>query len=278
MRKASGYLDGGLQHAAGVVAQVQDQALETALVVLAQLVQRLDHFLAGVDLELGDAQVGVAGFEDLALDTLDLDDGALEFDVERSAAIADDGQGDRGAGLAAHAVDRFGHRLALGRLAVDLHDQVAGLDAGAGRGGVVDRRDHLDEAVFAADLDAQAAELAAGAFLQLGEVLRAEVGGVRVEVAEHALDGVLQQGLVVHWLDIGGLHPVENLGEGTQLVEGQRGTATVGQWRGVGRGVGSLGRARAEQQGQRQGGGTEAMQHVQLLITSSAPIPVRGTR
>ena len=57
-----GYLDGGLQHAAGVVAQVQDQALETALVVLAQLVQRLDHFLAGVDLELGDAQVGVAGF------------------------------------------------------------------------------------------------------------------------------------------------------------------------------------------------------------------------
>jgi hypothetical protein len=52
---------------------------------------------------------------------------------------------------------------ALHRLAVDAHDQVAGLHAGALRRRVVDRGDDLDEAVLHADLDAEAAELAAGA-------------------------------------------------------------------------------------------------------------------
>jgi hypothetical protein len=89
--------------------------------------------------------------------------------VERVAAIAHQGQGDFLADLAAHLVHGFGHGLAAGRLAVDLDDEVAGLHAGLGGRGVVDRRDHLDEAVFGADFDAQAAEFAAGAFLQLGK-------------------------------------------------------------------------------------------------------------
>ncbi len=82
------------------------------------------------------------------------------------ATVAYQGQGDLLADLAAHLVHGFGHGLATGRLAVDLDDQVASLDAGLGRRGVVDGRDHLDEAVFGADFDAQAAEFAAGAFLQ----------------------------------------------------------------------------------------------------------------
>ncbi|MCY1354601.1 hypothetical protein D9M69_409860 [compost metagenome] len=217
-----GDLHGGLQHAAGVVAQVEDQPAEAAFVFLAQLGQGLADFFAGIDLELGDAQVAVAFLEDLALHALDLDRGAGQFHVERLAAAAHQGQDNLAAGLAAHLVHRLHQRYALGRLAVDLHDQVAGLDAGLGRRGVVDGRDHLDEAVLGADLDAQAAELAAGALLQLLEVFRFQVGRVRVEVAEHALDGVFQQGLVIHGFDVGGLDAVQHLGEGPQLVQRQR--------------------------------------------------------
>ncbi|MOA11298.1 hypothetical protein D3C78_1312320 [compost metagenome] len=44
---------------------------------------------------------------------------------------------------------------------------------------------------------------------------------MRVEVAEHALDGILQQGLVVYRFHIGCLDPVHDLGEGAQLFERQ---------------------------------------------------------
>ena len=135
-------------------------------------------------------------------------------------------------------------------------------DAGLGRRGVVDGRDHLDEAVLHADLDAQAAEFAAGAFLQLSECLGLEVGRVRVEVAEHALDGVLQQRLVADRLDVGGLDAVHHLGEGAQLIQGQGRLAARRRCRRGGR-LGSLQGWSAEQQpkGQGQAGGAKAMRH-----------------
>jgi hypothetical protein len=79
-------------------------------------------------------------------------------------------------GLAPHQLDRFVQRHALHRLVVDLDDQVARLDAGPKGRRVLDRRDHLDEAVLGADLDAEAAELALGADLQLLEGLGVEIG------------------------------------------------------------------------------------------------------
>lgn len=126
------------------------------------------------------------------------------------------------ADLAAHFVHSFGHGQAVGRLAIDLDDKVARLDAGFAGGGVIDWRDDFDIAVFRADFDAQAAELAAGAFLQLGEVFGAQIRRVRVKVAEHALDGVLQQGLVVYRFNIRGLDAVHDLGKCTQLFQRQR--------------------------------------------------------
>ena len=42
-----------------------------------------------------------------------------------------------------------------------------------------------------------------------------------VKVAEHAFDGVLQQGLVVHRFDIRGFDPVHDLGKGAQLFQRQ---------------------------------------------------------
>src|SRR5690606_12438584 len=180
----------GLQHAAGVVAQVQDQAVEFLAVFLAQSCQCLAHLRAGVDLELGDTQVAIAWFEQLALDAGDLDDCARQFDVEGLAALAHQRQVDFAAWLAAHHPHSLDHRQALGRFAVDLDDQVASLDAGSGCGSVIDGRNHLDKAVLDTDFDAQATELPAGAFLQLGEGFRLKIGRVRVEIAQHALDGI----------------------------------------------------------------------------------------
>ena len=60
----------------------------------------------------------------------------------------------------------------------------------------------LDEAVFHADFDAQAAELALGADLQVLEGVGVEIGGVRIEVGEHAGDGIGDELLVVDRLDV----------------------------------------------------------------------------
>ena len=60
-------------------------------------------------------------------------------------ALAQDGEGDRRVDRAAHLLDGLLERQALHLLAVEVRDEVAGLDAGAGGGRAVHRRDHLDE-------------------------------------------------------------------------------------------------------------------------------------
>ncbi|MNH16121.1 hypothetical protein D3C79_757510 [compost metagenome] len=77
---------------------------------------------------MGDTDVAVAVLKQLALDAFDLNDRTGQGHVERRAAVAYQSQGDLLANLAAHFVDRFGHGLATGRLAVDLDDQVTSLD------------------------------------------------------------------------------------------------------------------------------------------------------
>ncbi len=105
---------------------------------------------------------------------------------------------------------------------IDLDDQIPRLDAGPRGGGIVDRRDDLDEAVLLPHFQPQTAELAGGGVLQALEGLGFEVGRVRIKPFEHAADGIFQQGGVVHLLHIGGPDPLQHLGEGPQLVQGQR--------------------------------------------------------
>ena len=127
-----------------------------------------------------------------------------------------------GAGLAAHLLDRLGQRHAARRGVVDLDDQVAGLDAGAERGRVLDRRDDAHDAVLDADLDAEAAELALRGDLQFLERLGVEEVGVRVEPAHHAVDRFLDELVVGDRLDVVALDLAEDRREELQVLVGDR--------------------------------------------------------
>ena len=213
----------GVEHAAGVVAQVQHQTLELAVVLFLQFVDGVGQILAGVGLEVGDAQIAEAILETAVAHALYLDDVAGNGDLEGPfLAFTDDGEGDVGAHLAAHDVDRFTQGHALDGLLVETDDQVAGLHAGALGRGIVDGGDDLDEAVFHADFDAEAAEFAAGAHLQILEAVGVEIAGMGVEAGEHAADGIFQQLLVADGFHVVLLDAGEDLGKGAQLVEGQR--------------------------------------------------------
>jgi hypothetical protein len=179
---------------------------------------------AGVGLfaEAGDAQIGDVRAFEAAADRLDFHDRPGQRHLERLLVAALDGELDAGIDGTAHLVDRLGEREAHDRLAVKLDDEVAGLDPGARRRGVVDRRHHLYEAVLHGDFDAEAAEFAAGLHLHLVEALGVEIARVRVEGGEHAVDGILHQLLVGHLLDIVGADLFEDVAEQPQLLIGVR--------------------------------------------------------
>jgi hypothetical protein len=116
------------------------------------------------------------------LDALDLDHGASQGQRQRLAfAFAHDGEDDVGAGLAAHFLDCVVQGHALDRGVVQFDHQIAAFDARLECGRVFDRGDDLDEAIFHADFDAQAAKFALGANLEFLEGFVIQIGGMRVE-------------------------------------------------------------------------------------------------
>src|SRR6266571_669579 len=137
-------------------------------------------------------------------------------------AFAHDGEPDARLGLAAHALHRIVEAHALHRGVVQLDDEIAGLQPRPESRCVLDRRDHLDESVLHADLDAQAAELALGADLKLAERFLVQVGRMRIEPGEHAADRFGDELLVLDRLDIVVFDRAEHLGKGAQLVHRQR--------------------------------------------------------
>ncbi len=137
-------------------------------------------------LELGDAHVGDAVVQHLAAHAAHLDD--VAHDDESPTACP----GPCGAvvstigvlGLPRISLTASLSIMPLVGLSSILRDQVARHDARARGRGVFDGRDDLDAAVFAADLDAQAAELALRLALHFLERVGVQVGGMRVEVAD----------------------------------------------------------------------------------------------
>ncbi len=222
-----------VEQPARIVAQVEHIALHVvrAAHLLLHLQDALLQVLEGLLGELGHAQHAHIAL-DPALGRGDLDVGAGDHDVEGLVgAFAHDGDGDVRADRPAHLVHRVREGQAQHALAVDMGDEVVGLDPGLGRGGVVDRRHHLDEAVLHGDLDPEAPELALGLHLHVVEGAGGQIGRMRVQGREHAVDGALDQGLLVRLLHIRGAHALEDVAEQVEIFVGGAGVAFLGAQR-----------------------------------------------
>ena len=181
----------------------------------------------GLLVEGGDADVADVVLFDARAHRADADIVAHQRDVDRIVlALADDLEPDLGVDRPAHLLDRLVQGQALHGFVVEIGDDVVGHDAGLGGGRIVDRRDHLDQAVFHRDLDAETAELAAGLHLHVAEALGVHVARMRIEPGQHAADGGFDQLAVVGLLDIVAAHPLEHVAEQIELAVGVRGRGT----------------------------------------------------
>src|SRR5271169_190685 len=114
-----------VEQAAGIVAQIEDIALQLVLAdVLLEAVERGAQIVGRLLVELGDLNVADIVFL-VGLHALDLDDLARERQLQRLLALlADDGELDLGLYVASHLVDRLVEGQALDLLAIDLGDDV----------------------------------------------------------------------------------------------------------------------------------------------------------
>ena len=196
----------------------------SAPICVLQIGDLLLQALRGLLVERGDADIADVVALDAGAHRADANVVAHQRDLDRIVlALADDLQLDLGIDRAAHLLDRLVEGETLHRLVVEIGDDVIGHDAGLGRRRVVDRRDHLDQAVFHRDLDAEAAEFAAGLHLHVAEALRIHVARMRIETGQHAADGGFDQLAVVGLLDIVAAHPLEHVAEQIELAIGIRG-------------------------------------------------------
>ncbi|OIQ79517.1 hypothetical protein GALL_387510 [mine drainage metagenome] len=148
---------------------------------------------------------------------------ARDGDVEGAVlALAQDGERDLGARLAAHELDRLVQRQALHGGVVDAGDEVAGLDAGVRGRRALDGRYDLHQPVLGGDFDADADEFAAGALAEFLEAFLVEVFGMGVEAVNHAGNGIVNQLLALHGLEIVGLDQAVDCGELLQFLQRQR--------------------------------------------------------
>ena len=175
------YAHRAVKQAAGVVAQVQNQALERGFVFFGQLLHCFAQRGDGAFLELADADVAVARLDQFGAHALHFDDGAGELEGQRFGRVfARNGQFDVGAGFAAHFFYRIAHCHAACGFVVNFHDKVAAFHACAFGGGVFNRRDHFHKAVFRANFHAQAAKFARGGLFHFGVAFFVHVFRMRV--------------------------------------------------------------------------------------------------
>ena len=217
------YADGGMQEAPGVVSHVQHQAGQLAVRLFVHALDRAREVVDRTLLELRDANVRIAGLDQFGLDALNAYDLANQRKFQRPVlALARDRELDGRLGLAAHFLDRVGKRETLGRLIVDLDDEIARLHAGTGSRRVLDRCDNPDIAVFGPDFDSQAAEFPANAGFELLVLFRVQIGRMRVELGQHALDRAGQEFFVFHRFDVTLLDVAEYFGQGLDFGQRQR--------------------------------------------------------
>ena len=186
--------DGCLQYAAGIVANVDNQAIQVAAIFFFQFGQGLAELPSCFGLELGNPHIAVTVFNHPGFNAGYLDDIAGNVDLDRGAlAFPHDGQGQYRARFAAHEFHGFLKRHAFDRLFVQFDDQVTCQYAGFVSGGVVNGCNDFYKAVFHTHFNAQTAKLTGGTFFQFLVILGGQVGRVGVQVRQHAFDGAFEE-------------------------------------------------------------------------------------
>src|SRR5690606_27813783 len=185
-------LDRCIEHAARIVAEIENETVEPAGSLRAQRV------VSGFEIggrrvrERREPDVAEAIGDQLRAHRLDVDIGARDGEIERlRSALALHAQLDDRAGFAAHAADRLLETVGAHRLAVDGDQHVAGLDSGLGGRRAFERRDDLDDAVLDAEIETDARIVAGRADPHLFVIARGEILRVRVELAQNAANRVL---------------------------------------------------------------------------------------
>ena len=139
------------------------------------------------------AHVADAVAQHAGLDRLDVDDRALEGEAAglgpAALAFSHDPHVHRRARRSTQAIDRLLERHVERGLGADAHDAIAAVQARAIGRRARDRADHGELVIADRDDDAEAAELAARAHAHVLVRLRVEEHRVRIERAEHAVDG-----------------------------------------------------------------------------------------
>jgi hypothetical protein len=200
-QEQAGDVDGLVEQATGVVAQVEHERLHAAV---EHLDQRLAQFLARHRAELLQHDhadlarqhlVLLGGNRDRA--TLDLDHHLLgrAVDQRRVHAAAPHVQAHLGARTALELLDHLVGGLAERRPLVDAHDLVLAHQAGLVGGAGIDRARDREQAVLAvlADVGADAAVTGREFLLEALVSLRREVARVLVEALQHALHRGVEQ-------------------------------------------------------------------------------------
>ena len=148
-----------MEDPAGVVAQIQNQRLKRAFFV--ETLELLDHVLDRVLLELRNTQITHTVVQDLTADRLHLDHITHQRKDQRLRfTFTQDRQNHRALGLAAHELDGIIELQPLGRLVINLDNEIARFNPCAGGGRIFDRRHDFDEAVLGTHFDPKAAEFA----------------------------------------------------------------------------------------------------------------------
>ena len=219
VEELAGELCGSAEVAAAVALEVDD---EVAHALLLQAFDGSDDLFVGGGSEIGEAHEAYAGFHDIGcverrhgnLVALDVEG---ERAVDAAADYAELHLRTLGPAQSAHDV-LAAHLDARDGRVVDQRDAVAGNDAGLLRRSFGHGLDDYERVVEHIELHAYAVEVALQRLVELLRVLGVGIGRVRVELREHARDGVLHLSLYVDGVDI---HLVDHDGRLQQLTHGQ---------------------------------------------------------
>ena len=189
-----------IQQAAGIVAQIENQA---GAVLLLNFGQRFLQILRGVIAKLADANVA-DGFrqEFIVRGAFEIDHGtdgdhfADEFDLLGLAGAGPEkSQLHLGGRLAAELLHRF-REIASHVFAIHLEQFIPGQDAGLFPGGAFHWGDHRDAVRPDGDHEANATVLAFGILAEFVVLARLHVLAVRVQRVEHAFQRAFDQGII----------------------------------------------------------------------------------